>query len=164
MPSGKTHLHVEIGILILLAAAAAAMMFLGEVEWKEVEKPVLCFFGAYLFSSLFLSPDMDLGKSDPQNRWGIFRILWIPYTKAFSHRGVSHNPLLGPLSRILYLGLIVFAVWSGLHYGFSVEMVEMKDLVKWWKKVFDDKWLSATFIGLLLPNQIHILADKMFKN
>ena len=164
MPSGKTHLHIETGILILLAAAATAMMFLGEVEWKEVKKPVLCFFGAYLFSSLFLSPDMDLGKSDPQNRWGIFRVLWKPYAKVFHHRGASHNPLLGPLSRILYLGINVFAVWSGLHYWFSVDMVELKDLLKWWKKVFNDKWLWATVVGLLLPNQIHLLADKMFKN
>ena len=164
MPSGKTHLHIELGLLVLLALVAAGMIFLGDVEWEKVDKPVLCFVGAYIFSSLFLSPDLDMGKSDPQSRWGVFRIFWKPYAKVFHHRGASHNPLLGPVSRILYLTVIVFAVWSGLHYWFSVEMVEGKDVVQWWKKVFNDRWLWATVIGLLLPNELHILADKMFKN
>jgi len=149
---------------MLLAVVAAGVIFLGDIEWEKVNKPVFCFVGAYVFSSLFLSPDLDLGKSDPQSRWGVFGIFWKPYAKVFHHRGVSHNPLLGPVSRILYLTVIVFAIWSGLHYGFSVEMVEGKDLVQGWKKGFNAPWLWATVIGLLLPNEIHILADKRFRN
>jgi uncharacterized metal-binding protein len=164
MPSGKIHLRLEIGILVLLASAAAAMIFLGKVEWGMVKKPLLCFAGAYLFSTLFLSPDMDLSRSDSQNRWGVFRVFWIPYAAVFSHRGVSHNPLFGPLSRIVYLSATVFAVWSGLHYGLSVDIVGIRDMVEWWKKVFNDPWLWATLAGLLLPNEIHILADGLFKN
>lgn len=165
MPSGRVHLHIETGVLTLLIVVAVTAIFWVEVtSWEEAKQPLLCFVGAYLFSSLFLSPDMDLGRSDPQNRWGIFRVLWKPYAKAFSHRGISHNPLLGPLSRMLYLTVIVFVVWSGLHYSSSVEMVEVKDLVNWWKKVFNDAWLWTTVVGLLLPNELHILADKLFKN
>jgi uncharacterized metal-binding protein len=164
MPSGRTHLYTEIAILALILTAAMAVVFLGEVEWKKVDAPILCFAGAYIISSLFLSPDLDLGRSDPQSRWGVFRILWKPYAKLFHHRGVSHNPLLGPLSRILYLGIIIFVVWSALHYAFSVDIVGIEGVLKWWKKVFDDPWLWAIIIGLLLPNEIHILADRMFRN
>ncbi|MBT4502642.1 MAG: DUF2227 family putative metal-binding protein [Gemmatimonadetes bacterium] len=164
MPSGRVHLYSEMAILCLILATAMLVMFLGEVEWKKVDLPILCFTGAYIFSSLLLSPDLDLGRSDPQSRWGVFRILWKPYAKLFHHRGVSHNPLLGPLSRILYLGIIVSVTWSALHYAFSIEIVDIKGLVKWWKKVFDDPWLWAVIVGLLLPNEIHILADRFFKN
>jgi uncharacterized metal-binding protein len=165
VPSGRVHLQIEIGVLILLAAGFAPAALWGDPTfWKEAGGPALCFAGAYLFSALLLSPDMDLGRSHPQNRWGILRVLWRPYAGIFTHRGTSHNPLLGPLSRMLYLGAIIFAVWSGLHYGFSVEMVGLEDLVEWWKEGFSDVSLWAAVAGLILPNQIHILADRLLRN
>ena len=165
MPSGKLHLQLEMLVLALLLIAAAVAVAGGWIadgnEWRQ---PALSFVAAYLFSSLLLSPDMDLARSNPQNRWGILRVLWWPYARLFRHRGWSHNPLLGPLSRVLYLGVIVALLWTGLHYWLSVEMVELGDLVKWWKRQLEEEWLWALIAGLLLPNELHILADRLMKN
>ncbi len=49
------------------------------------------FLSAYLFSSLFLSPDLDLHNSRATKRWGIARIFWLPYSWVFRHRAVSHH-------------------------------------------------------------------------
>ena len=35
---------------------------------------------AHLLGGLYLSPDLDL-KSKPFKRWGVLRLLWIPYQK-----------------------------------------------------------------------------------
>ena len=71
---------------------------------NELQPLALVFSATYLFSALLLSPDLDSARSDPYNRWGYLRVCWTPYAKLFRHHGLSHNPLVGPLSRLLYLG------------------------------------------------------------
>lgn len=60
--------------------------------------------------TLFLSPDIDLRKSRASYRWGALSFLWEPYRALHPHRGASHTYLYGPLSRLVYLGIIVLAV------------------------------------------------------
>jgi uncharacterized metal-binding protein len=57
MPSGKTHLRIELFVLPLCVALlfAAQHYQLIAVSWEEMA----IFAGAYLFSSLMLSPDLD---------------------------------------------------------------------------------------------------------
>ena len=109
---------------------------------------------------MLLSPDLDLARSDPHNRWGLLRHCWKPYAKLFRHRGVSHNPLLGPLSRLFYLGLWAAAVLAGLYYLFAVEM----EFLHHWKENLRGAALWALSIGLVLPNEIHILLDRIYSD
>jgi len=162
MPSGKNHLKAELAALGAIALAAAGGNALwGFADWQDQFQPLALIFAlAYLFSSLLLSPDLDLARSDPHNRWGLLRHCWKPYAKLFRHRGVSHNPLLGPLSRLFYLGLWAAAVLAGLHYLFAVEM----EFLHHWKEDLRGAALWALSIGLVLPNEIHILLDRIYSD
>jgi len=106
MPSGKVHLRIE---MVILAGCLALGSYLVKEELIEAVH-LTVFFGAYLFSSFFLTPDLDLKQSLAFRRWGIARVLWVPYARLFRHRALSHSILLGPLTRILYLGFILFVI------------------------------------------------------
>lgn len=148
MPSGKTHLKIEAVILILWAGVAVVLAM---NEWITISQTLL-FFGAYVFSMFLMSPDLDLSKSDASSRWGLFRWIWFPYAWVFRHRQVSHHPLLGPLSRILYIAtLVLTAIFiylaitgnPGLRFKLPAEVI------------------LPTFMGLYMPNLEHILADRI---
>ena len=138
MPSGKNHLKAELAALGTIALAGAGGNALWAfADWQDQFQPLALIFAlAYLFSSLLLSPDLDLARSD------------------------SHNPLLCPLSRLVYLGLWAAAVLAGLHYLFAVKM----EFLHHWKENLRGAALWALSIGLVLPNEIHILLDRIYSD
>jgi len=148
MPSGRTHLCIELLAFVPSLVGCAALWrndVLGEGE-------VVAFGSAYLFSSLFLSPDLDLRGSAAARRWGAARALWSPYAAIFRHRGLSHHILLGPLTRIAYLGGVVTVPF------WFVERVLARPL-----SLRSPRWplLGTLLVGLYLPNQIHSLVDSL---
>lgn len=150
MPSGKTHLRVEMAVLAACVGGVAFLQCERVIDWQAGGTFLL----AYLFSSLFLSPDLDLARSRASRRWGLCRVLWFPYALLCRHRRLSHHLLWGPLTRILYLGTIALGlVWGigSLLNGRSVSG-------------FAPSWqiLPPLLLGLYLPNQIHILVDRLW--
>ncbi|GBE17996.1 hypothetical protein BMS3Abin16_00584 [archaeon BMS3Abin16] len=78
----------------------------------------------FLVSFFLFSPDLD-SRSASYRRWGALRFFWLPYIFVFRHRGLSHNPILGPLSRLIYVGLPLYLI--SVKYdlrlpAFSVEL------------------------------------------
>lgn len=65
MLSGKNHLKAELAALAAIALAAAGGNALWEfANWQDQFQPLaLIFVLAYLFSSLLLSPDLDLARA-----------------------------------------------------------------------------------------------------
>lgn len=148
MPSGKTHLRME-ALLLSLWAGLSALLVLR--EWVMISWALL-FVGSYVFSMFWMSPDLDLSKSTAFHRWGVLRWFWLPYVWIFRHRQTSHHPLLGPLSRILYIEILVLAAtliyWMatgtpGPRLQLSVQVI------------------VPLCLGLYLPNLEHILADRI---
>ncbi|MEW6216100.1 MAG: DUF2227 family putative metal-binding protein [Candidatus Bipolaricaulota bacterium] len=142
MPQGRTHLAFELGTLpgwvalgVVLHAGRTSLVF---------------FTGAYVMASLFLSPDLDLAKSDASRRWRRARFLWRPYAAFFRHRGISHSPLFGPLTRILYLAVLGAALWAILHMVVDVPFPQVVP------------WESAlpVLAGLYLPHLLHVALDR----
>ena len=86
---------------------------------------------AYLFGTFLLSPDMDLAQSDPMSNWGLFRFLWRPYAHLFKHRGISHMPVVGTLTRVLYLLVMLYmvlAVANGLfNLGWKLSVQDLQE-------------------------------------
>lgn len=161
MPSGRIHLTIEwIGLGVSLGVLVGLNHFFEWVKWKDAYPIGYMFVGAYVFSLLFLSPDLDLARSSPQNRWGALRVLWIPYARLFKHRGWSHHPLIGTLTRIFYLGLWFTLFLAILHYGLEYKL---KFLKEWWEDL-EGVPLWALIAGLWLPNLLHIMADRFLKN
>jgi len=146
MPSGRTHLRIELAALVPIA---------GAVSWLTTTAVVpaergAAFLGGYLLSSLLLSPDLDLRASGPMRRWGPLRVLWIPYAAAFRHRRLSHNPLLGPTTRLAYLG-----AWIALVSWLTAVALGRPLSVSW------GGWpiMVAFLVGAYVPNEMHIIAD-----
>jgi uncharacterized metal-binding protein len=134
--------------LSVLAAMGGIAVARGVVGAKEVA----AFLCAYLFSSALLSPDLDLAHSHATRRWGPLRVLWLPYAWAFRHRRTSHRPILGPLSRIGYLGLWVVAV-TLVVAGIRGEGMRLA-----WPGM---RAVAAIVGGLYLPNLLHIGLDRL---
>jgi uncharacterized metal-binding protein len=148
MPSGRTHLRIEAGLLVGWGALAGLLL-----AQKRIEPAVVvAFVAAYLFSMVWLSPDLDLARSRAFRRWGVARWLWLPYARLFRHRSVSHHPMFGPLTRLLYLAAI--AVGIGLLYvaasGRPIRMAAPSIQIT-----------VAVLTGLYLPNLTHILTDRV---
>jgi uncharacterized metal-binding protein len=79
----------------------------------------LSFSVGYVLGTFFLSPDLDLKHSKPSKRWKALKILWRPYQKKSKHRGISHIPLLGTFTRLLYIFLIITALYYLLYFFLS---------------------------------------------
>lgn len=150
MPSGKTHAAVELALGPVFGAAYYVVL---QPDGGELA----AFAGAYLFSSLWLSPDLDLPKNAARRRWGPLGFLWAPYSKVFKHRGLSHSLVWGPLTRLIYLGLVLAAVIAGLSYlgGLTLPPAERAEGV-----LEDRGLLRALGVGLYLPNVLHVLLDR----
>jgi len=147
MPSGRVHLRIEIGLLFLLAIGGGVLGWRGMISGSEFGVFLLC----YVFSSLFLSPDLDLWDSRAVRRWGIGKIFWYPYSKVFRHRRTSHHLVFGPLTRIVYLGgLLLLSAW-----GWSALTGRGIGLLLLRKEL-----IGSILFGLYLPNQVHILVDR----
>lgn len=145
MPSGRTHLVIEAGILSAFAVAGTVLVREGSLPTESL----LAFLGGFAFSMVFLTPDLDLVRSRPTRRWGRLSILWWPYAKIFRHRGVSHHIVWGPLTRIAYLTVLAAAAAVGISalLGRPVSFGEPHANV----------W--AILAGVYVPNVTHTVVD-----
>jgi uncharacterized metal-binding protein len=139
LPSGRVH---EVVNLIALPPTLYAL----PDGWSK-----LAFAAGYLVGTFWLTPDLDLATSRPARRWGLLRLLWLPYAWLFPHRGISHRPLLGALTRLLYLAALGgLGLWALDRLGYH------------WQPSFTlgRGWLSF-FAGLLLADGLHLLLDAL---
>jgi len=143
MPAGKVHLAVELSTLPLWVAGGA-LLGVGRTS-------LIVFALSYVGASLLLSPDLDLAGAAPSRRWGPLKGLWTPYAYLFRHRGLSHSPIFGPLTRLLYLAALVAAAWTGLHFAFGVPFPQG----------FPVNSIPAILVGVYLPHLLHIALDHL---
>ena len=162
MPSGKTHTRIDLFLLVVILAAAAYFWgglagFFGRDEMAEY---AMAFVVAYLFGTFLLSPDMDLNTSGPMKNWGVLRLLWRPYAHLFKHRGISHMPIVGTLTRVLYIFIVLYVLSAVanafLDLGWKMSVDDLKKV--------DRNLILWTLAGLCLPDLFHIVADHTFKN
>lgn len=101
------------------------------------------FLGGY-----WLSPDLDI-KSRPFLRWGIVRVIWLPYQRFIPHRSpLSHAPVLGSVIRLLYLAVCLLPVWLAFP---GLSQVQWSG-VNWEKAI-------AFLAGVELSALNHLLLD-----
>lgn len=109
MPNGRVH---DTATLIAAGAATPTML----VVWGPEHAIVTA--SSFVVSGLLFSPDLDLQHSRSATFWRNVRLgwLWWPYAQLIPHRSpLSHHPIFGPLGRILYFAVFLFAfVWLSL--------------------------------------------------
>jgi uncharacterized metal-binding protein len=146
MASGKTHdasiLFTTPIVMIALFQPEVGIMF------------SLALSSLYIFSGLYLSPDMDMSHSRPSQRWGLLKWYWIPYQAIFKHQGCffnrnpfTHFPILGTVIRVAYLLIIpaLFLVSS-----------EFND---WDVALY---WLIVLLISCELASLVHLFLDIIY--
>jgi len=153
VPSGRVHNLTNIAVYSVLAAGvliASRQQVLTVTPVQALNFSLGFFVGTFL-----LSPDLDLaeGQVDSKRRWGVLGILWVPYGMLFSHRGLSHTWLLGPLTRLAYLAVMVALIIGLLRFVWPE--VPLPGL----PQPLSLKVLLPLLIGYYLSQWLHLLAD-----
>ena len=138
MPDHKT--HEKINLLLLIGIVPGLIYF--ELACLNI----FIFSLAYVFSTYFLSPDLDV-DSRIYKRWKLLRIIWKPYKDLFKHRHTSHHIIFGPLSLIGYLAFLIFLLV--LVIGAEVDLFDVRLLIP--------------CAGMFVAIELHILADMIVK-
>lgn len=102
---------------------------------------------SHYLAGMYLSPDLDT-VSNPFKRWGVLKIIWIPYQKKIPHRSpLSHAPVLGSAIRLVYLAALLLPLWI-IFPGLQ----EVHWAVSWEKAI-------AFLVGVELSALNHLLLD-----
>jgi len=145
MASGVTHTRDS---LILAGASVTGLLLVRAPIEVVVLVPVGCLLGT------LITPDLDLNNECMPYRVAqilggtplrmVWRLIWFPYSRAFSHRSVwTHTPILGTVLRILYLLLLYLAVAIIFRIGLPVPT---------WHWAF-------LIIGLMISDTLHYFRD-----
>ena len=149
MPGGKAH------ALASVAGAAVSSVFV-----LAASKNALFGLSTGLgcLSGVLLTPDLDQeGISAAEWRlvkatFGlgfVWLALWWPYAFVFRHRGVSHWPIIGTLTRLAYLGGFWVIIWL---------ILGRPDLPR-----AQIEYLGFGVAGLMLSDLLHCLMDTFWK-
>lgn len=139
MSSGRTHDRIN--------TAATLSLLMGGLAKGDINI-VSCSVGLAI-GTIWLSPDLDLPRSNPTNRLGVVKLLYAPYRRLCGHHRslISHSPVLSTLIRFVYTftPLIILAVVSG-HQA-TVSLILNHSLFLWF------------YLGLEISAEIHLFLD-----
>lgn len=134
--NGKAHLIVNI-------SASVPLLALGLYVKQEMGlsgEEIIAGCVGYALASTILTPDIDLKRTLAHRiarrlPFGKLIVLWMrSYALAFKHRGVSHWPIIGTLTRYLW-----FVVPVSVLLTFEVQ--------------------PMLFVGMVIADLLHVLAD-----
>lgn len=165
MPLARTHDMIGgVAALILFPATAILIQRYTSASTQEALRDGAILTGAHVFGTYWLSPDLDT-DSAIDDRWGIFKVIWFPYTLVVPHRAIwSHSGLSGIL-RVLYLAMMII----GLLWALSGSLVLMgisdpayhRTFVNWVQQfVFDNPRIAGLIAaGVVFSDLLHTIAD-----
>ena len=139
MPDFKTHTKIN---NIINAA-----FLLPGIGFNPTEPGIYCLSFGIALSTFFMSPDVDMDGSMPDQLSG--GLFWNLYSKIMHHRGRSHLFIIGTFSRILYvelIPLIIVLIWGDFFT---------------WKAVHQSTFYWWTVAGVLVGDNLHIAADTL---
>ncbi|WP_193589552.1 metal-binding protein [Deinococcus deserti] len=153
MPSGRVHNLINIAAYSVLAGAV--LVASRQDILSITPSQALYFTLAFAVGTFLLSPDLDLaeGKVDSKRHWGVLGVLWVPYGMLFSHRGLSHTWLVGPLTRLAYLAALLALIVGLLRY------VAPSVTVPAIPQPISVKVVAPLIAGYYLSQWLHLIAD-----
>jgi uncharacterized metal-binding protein len=159
MPSGRTHDRITLWLLPLIVIFSYLITRNGDLT-------LLC-SGGFFFSGLMFGPDLDI-YSLQFKRWGIFRVLWLPYQKLINHRSLlSHGFIIGTAIRVFYL-----TFWLFILAALVIAIAQLFFGFPWnWQSFIRQQWqlLIHTYprgtisllVGLEFGAMSHYFSDKI---
>ncbi|GAB5411912.1 MAG: metal-binding protein [Chlamydiales bacterium] len=139
--------HTSFNLLIALPIFIAIGYFylhLGNI-------PLIAFGTIFSYGTLFLSPDLDLAYQIKRTSIrGLLTLPFRPYSRLFRHRGLSHMPFVGTLTRVVWLSLIIL----GIFYACSMGHEPFLSFIKAHREIF-----LYSLAGLVAADLCHLLLD-----
>jgi Uncharacterized metal-binding protein len=148
MPSGRTHDRINLVSTAILVYFGYELGF----GWDEI----LAFSLGSLVGTIWFSPDLDIKTSRPVKRWGKLSFIWWPYASIVPHRGISHVPVLGILTRFGYFFGIVFLLWLVVRNFLPISI----NLTA----IFNNAYFLPFTLGVLFADTLHILSDFIYSS
>jgi uncharacterized metal-binding protein len=169
MPNYSGHMTINFSLV-----SGATVFALSALNCEQVSVAVVA--TSFVFATLFLSPDLDIYYSSPTKNWGILRLLWLPYSLFFKHRGISHSLFFSTLTRIIYLSAVVTVAFLIFHFckiylidtnleeAVVAATVAGGDVVSPLKEFFVSyqEYIGLIIAGIFCADTLHILSDRIF--
>lgn len=150
MASGRTH------DIVNLITFGPIVYYLQPVDFVS-------FTAGYIVGTFFLSPDNDIYHSSQNKRWRFLKFIWYPYTKIFKHRGVSHIPFYGMITKLLYLSFVftifLFLIKIFFKYALNYDEINLKFSLL---ELITQPYLTLFLAGLFLSELMHIFTDMIY--
>lgn len=147
MPSGKTHIKINWGVLVLLNILIC-------IFYSDISIKYYVFFNiSFLLVSYYISPDLDIDSS-VYRRWGLLRWIWYPYKELMKHGNSSHSFIWGPISIMMNLaiyGSIIVLILTSFEIITEFEYTTL----------LLESGIIITMCVVIIVWQ-HIIADKLF--
>ena len=165
MPGDATHVKSAKWMCII----CGIILFAAGVEILHIIGMMLLF----MFGVMYLSPDLDLPKTSPLQRWGGLKILWSPFERNVAHRSRwSHGLILGYITIHAYFLVILSLMIAFLRLAW-LPLIE--PLIAMGNDIIDDiismnftpelTAAIATIIAVSLAyHWHHCILDKYMKN
>ncbi len=124
MASGNLH---TLGTVVLTPITASAAW---ELTGGDTHMTLMAGLGC--LSGILISPDLDMRTRTVSERYVVrmslglgwlWIAMWYPYALLFKHRGVSHAPICGTVSRILYMSLFYIGVAYFFYTFYQVDIL-----------------------------------------
>ncbi len=146
--------HSLFNLLVAFPFCFAALIFIFHIDSRYI----LTFSLSFLFTTLFFGPDLDLAHQIKlKSVRGILSSPFRVYSKLFKHRGLSHVPIIGTLTRILFIFLFCLLLYFLCTFNFScIETVS--SFYKSHKPFF-----LFGFLGAAISDIFHIALDISWK-
>jgi uncharacterized metal-binding protein len=143
--------HSKFNIFVALPVLlATAFYFLHSHHYL-----LLTFAGTFTYSTLFMSPDMDLAYQIRLfSLRGLFSLPFRSYAQFFSHRGLSHHIIFGSATRILWLAAWGCLVFSAIYKALPTQ----SSLLKFYKQ--HELYILYGLAGICLADWCHLLLDR----
>lgn len=153
VPSGRVHTLINLATFAALAGGAVYAQRAGLLGFTPAQAAT--FATGFFVGTFLLSPDLDLaeGQVNSKRAWGPLGFLWVPYGRMFSHRGLSHSWLVGPLTRLVYLALMVLLIVGVIRYALpGVALPSIPQPISL-------KVVLPILAGYYLSQWLHLIAD-----
>lgn len=125
-----------------------------------IPEPVaLAFAGSYLLGTFLVTPDLDLAENRvrAKGRWGLMGLFWVPYGLMFSHRGLSHTWVAGPMTRVAYMGAVGLLLYWLARALLGYLGIRFELGTHWQAPPGDILW--ALGLGYYISQWLHLVAD-----
>lgn len=150
MPNHTTHDIIGVITAVPLTVGMYTIAWILTEDVKQTTNAATVLAASHIFSTFFLSPDMDI-NSRIYNRWSIFRIVWWPYKQIVPHRSKISHSALGGMARMIYLLIlcgIVAAVVANEWLAMAISMGFEYPL-----------YFAMIMLGSSSASFFHVLAD-----